>query len=78
MDTKIGRLCLTAKVHKKLLKSRPIICCCGINLNNLSHWLDYKLKKLPTLVPIFTRDSMQIMRELLRLNVYHKMQDSSQ
>ena len=32
---------MSAKVHKNLWKLRPIVCCAGITLNCLSHWLGY-------------------------------------
>jgi len=45
------RFCLTIKVHKDTWKTRPVVCCAGTLLNQLTKWLDFWLQKLKPFVP---------------------------
>jgi hypothetical protein len=46
---------------------RPIVCCAGTMLNNLSRWLDYWFQKLKPLLPTYIKDSNQLLEELASL-----------
>eukprot|EP00956_Cyclotella_meneghiniana_P035166 scaffold112213_cov44-Cyclotella_meneghiniana.AAC.7 len=48
---------MTCKVHKFPWKCRPIVCCAGTVINEVSKWLDYWLQK----------DSQQVLNEIANL-----------
>jgi hypothetical protein len=56
---------MSLKAHKTPWKMRPIVCCAGTFMNNLSRWLDYHLQKLKPLIPTYLKDSHQLL-DLLR------------
>ncbi|KAL7544454.1 hypothetical protein ACHAWF_007836 [Thalassiosira exigua] len=46
---------------------RPIVCCSGTFMNDLSRWLDYWLQKLKPYVPSYIRDSHDFLAKLKKL-----------
>ena len=56
---------MSLKAHKSPWKMRPIVCCAGTMLNNLSRWLDYWLQKTKPFIATYIKDSDQLL-ELLR------------
>ena len=66
-DAHLPRFRMTGKVHKDPDKMRPIICCAGTLLNDLSIWLDYQLKRLLHLLPCYLKDSNHILQRLKKL-----------
>ena len=66
---KIARFRMTAKVHKDPWKCRPIVCCAGTVINDVSKWLDYWLQKLKCHVPTYIKDSQQVLNEIANLNI---------
>ena len=64
---------MSAKVHKKPWKTRPIVCCAGTTLNCLSKWLDYWFQKLKTLIITYIKDSAQLLLKLkqVRQSLYN-------
>ena len=49
------------------VKCRPIVCCAGTVINDVSKWLDYWLQKLKHLVPTYVKDSQQVLNEIANL-----------
>lgn len=66
---KLARFRMTAKVHKKPWKTRPIVCCSGTFANDWSKWLDYWFQQLKSTVPTFVKDSQQVLDEIKSLNL---------
>lgn len=66
---KLARFRQTAKVHKKPLKTRPIVCCAGTFMNDWSKWLDFWLQKLKSTVPTYVKDSQQVLDEIKTLTL---------
>ena len=58
---------MTIKCHKNPEKYRPIVCCAGILLNDLSIWLDFHRKKLLHLLSCYLHDSNDLLRKLREL-----------
>ena len=58
---------MSLKAHKNPWKMRPIVCCAGTAMNNLSRWLDYWLQKLKPLIPTYLRDSNHLLDQLKAL-----------
>ena len=52
---------MSLKAHKTPWKMRPIVCCAGTSLNNLSRWLDYWLQQLKFLVPTYLKNSTDLL-----------------
>jgi len=63
----MARFRMSLKAHKTPWKMRPIVCCAGTALNNLSRWLDYWLQKLKPFIPTYIRDSTQLLEQLQQL-----------
>ena len=63
----LPRFRMTGKIHKNPDKMRPIVCCAGTLLNDVSIWLDYQLKKLLHLLPCYLKDSNHILQQLQQL-----------
>lgn len=63
----IAKFRMSLKAHKTPWKMRPIVCCAGTMLNNLSRWLDYWFQKLKPLLPTYIKDSNQLLEELASL-----------
>ena len=61
------RFRMSLKAHKNPWKMRPIVCCAGTALNDLSRWLDYWLQKLKPFLPTYIRDSTQLLDQLKAL-----------
>ena len=59
----------TCKVHKRLLKMRPIICCAGTFMNYWSRWLDYWLQKLKPLIPSYLKSGDQLLEVVISLHI---------
>ena len=64
---KWARFRLTIKVHKDPWKTRPIVCCAGTLLNQLSKWLDFWLQKLKPFVPSYIKNSDELIKKLNKL-----------
>ena len=60
----MARFRMSLKAHKNPWKMRPIVCCAGTALNDLSRWLDYWLQKLKPFLPTYIRDSTQLLDQL--------------
>ena len=60
---------MTAKVHKKPWKMRPIVCCVGYMMNSWSKWRDNWLQKLKHLIPTYIKDSQQVLDEIKTSNL---------
>ena len=58
---------MSLKAHKTPWKMRPIVCCAGTALNNVSRWLDYWLQQLKPFIPTYLRDSSQLLDLLANL-----------
>jgi len=56
-----ARFRMSLKAHKTPWKMRPIVCCAGTFMNNLSCWLDYWLQKLKGFVPTYIQDSNHLL-----------------
>ena len=61
---KWARFRLTIKVHKDPWKTRPVVCCAGTLLNQLSKWLDFWLQKLRSFVPSYIKNSDELIEKL--------------
>jgi hypothetical protein len=64
---KWARFRLTMKVHKDPCKTRPVVCCIGTYLNQLSKWLDFWLQKLRPFVPSYIKNSDELIKKLKKL-----------
>lgn len=64
---KWARFRLTMKVHKDPCKTRPVVCCVGTYLNQLSKWLDFWLQKLRPFVPSYIKNSDELIKKLKKL-----------
>ena len=64
---KLARFRMSAKIHKVPWKCRPIVCCVGTVMNDVSKWLDYWLQKLKCHVPTYVKDSQQVLDEIATL-----------
>ena len=64
---KYARFRLSIKVHKDPWKTRPIVCCAGTLLNQLSKWLDFWLQKLKPFVPSYLKNSSDLIKKLKKL-----------
>jgi hypothetical protein len=62
-----ARFRMSLKAHKTPWKMRPIVCCAGTFMNNLSCWLDYWLQKLKPFIPTYIKDSNQLLDLLKNL-----------
>ena len=62
-----ARFRMSVKAHKTPWKMRPIVCCSGTFMNDLSRWLDYWLQKLKPYVPSYIRDSHDFLAKLKKL-----------
>ena len=62
-----ARFRLTIKVHKDPWKTRPVVCCAGTLLNQLSKWLDFWLQKLKPFVPSYLKNSDELIKKLKKL-----------
>ena len=62
-----ARFRMSLKAHKAPWKMRPIVCCAGTFMNSLSCWLDYWLQKLKPFVPMYLRDSHDLLDKLREL-----------
>lgn len=62
-------LYLTLKAHKTLLKSRPVVLCCGSFLHSLGIWVDSQLQCLATVPQSFIKSSFELTKLLLQLKV---------
>jgi hypothetical protein len=58
---KMAEFCMSMKVHKKLQKTRPIVCCVGTFMNHWSKWLDFYLRKLIPFIPTYTQDTSTVL-----------------
>ena len=54
---------------------RPIICCVGTFMNNLSCWLDHWLQKLKPFTPSYLKDSNKL---LLILKLLERLPEGAQ
>lgn len=64
-----SRFRMSLKAHKTPWKMRPIVCCAGTFMNNLSCWLDYWLQKLKPSVPTYIKDSKHLLYLLKQLGI---------
>ena len=63
----MARFRMSLKAHKTPWKMRPIVCCAGTALNNVSQWLDYWLQQLKPYIPTYIRDSSNLLDLLASL-----------
>ena len=56
-----ARFRMSLKAHKNPWKMRPIVCCVGTFMNNLSCWLDHWLQKLRPFIPSYLKDGNQLL-----------------
>jgi hypothetical protein len=66
---KLAKFRMICKVHKSPWQTRPIVCCSGTILNELSRWLDFWLQKLRPKIPSFVKDSQQVLDEVSTLRL---------
>ena len=64
---KMARFRMSLKAHKTPWKMRPIVCCAGTFINNLSRWLDHWLQKLKPFVKTYLKNSTSLLDMLERL-----------
>jgi hypothetical protein len=57
------------KIHKKPLKTRPVISGCGSLLHPLGHWIDEQLQPVARSMPSYFRSSYVLKEELLALRL---------
>ena len=67
LEYRLPQFYLTIKVHKKPIKTRPIVSCVNSYLNVFSKWLDYRFKQLIKYSPTYLKDSFQVLQELKAL-----------
>jgi hypothetical protein len=60
---------LTMKVHKKPLKSRPIVSCSGSLLEGLGIWVDAKMQPLARRQKSYFKSSFDLVQELKPMNL---------
>jgi hypothetical protein len=53
--------------HKGPWKTRPIVCCAGTLLNQLSKWLNFWLQKLKPFIPSYLKNSSDLIKKLKKL-----------
>ena len=72
---KLPRFRMICKIHKQPWATRPIVCCSGTLLNDVSRWLDFWLQKLTIHVKSYIKDSQQVLLELstIRLPPHAKL-----
>lgn len=63
-DKVLGKMYLTAKVHKDPWKTRPIVSTCGTVVHGLSKWADQKLKCYGQFNPSRIKDSFEVKEKL--------------
>jgi len=63
----LAKFRMSLKAHKTPWKMRPIVCCAGTMLNNLSRWLDFWLQKTKPFIPTYLKDSDQLLNLLNNL-----------
>ena len=61
------KLQMILKAHTKPEKWRPIICCTGTILHNLSQWLDFQFQCLKHWIPSYIKDSQDLIDKLSKL-----------
>ena len=64
-DKKISLFYLTAKIHKTLWTTRPVVSTSGTMMAGLSKWLDRWLQKLRHQVPTYLKDSSHLVQLLM-------------
>ena len=64
-------LYLSPKIHKKTLKTRPIISYCGSLCEGIAKWADEQLKKIVKHLPYVATSSKQIVDELTAADKAH-------
>ena len=69
LGDKIAKFRTPMKIHKNPWKWSPIISKCGIILECVSKWLDFKLQKLIKLMPAVVKDSQMVREELISLDL---------
>lgn len=57
------------KIHKKPLKTRPVISGCGSLLHPLGHWIDEQLQPVARSMPSYFKSSYVLKEELLALRL---------
>ena len=63
-DKLFSKFYITAKVHKRPWKTRPVLPTCGTFWHGLSRWADVYLQELKQFCPSYLRDSYQLLEEL--------------
>ena len=63
-DKLFSKFYITAKVHKRPWKTRPVVPTCGTFWHGLSRWADVYLQELKQFCPSYLRDSYQLLEEL--------------
>jgi hypothetical protein len=57
------------KVHKSPLTVRPVVSCINSFSSIFSNWLDFKMKELLLLIPLYIKDSKQLITEIKHLTL---------
>ena len=72
---KMPKLWMIKKANKQPEKRRPIICCMGIILHNLSQWHDFQIQNLKNLILSYVKYRQDLINKWAKMGLLHSKQN---